>query len=181
MKSGRTIAGKRERLEKAAERTEAHKKIKKRQISRVIITLLAFFLIAAGLVYLGTFFVNNPDVNPTVATTVATFTPTIEIVDQDASATGHQISTRMKEYIGMLEVDLKELGLTPTKAVIPTGSIREVDFYLDGYTGYLKTIIDRDAGVTAEDADRMLRSLASIEVTDFQYIDLRVDGKAYWK
>ena len=181
LKSGRTIAEKREKLEKASERAEAHKKIKQRQIGRMVLTTMGFLAIAAGLIYIATFFVNNPDVNPTVATTVASFEPTIEIIDEDATATGHQISARMKEYIGMLESDLRELGYTPRKAVIPTGSIREVDFYLENYDGYLKTIIDRGTGVTAEDADRMLRYLASIDVTDFQYIDLRIDGKAYWK
>ena len=181
LKSGRTIAEKREKLEKASERAEAHKKIKQRQIGRMALTVLGFAAIAAGLIYIATFFVNNPDANPTVVTTVTTYAPTIEVIDQDATATGHQISARMKEYIGMLEVDLKELGYTPIKAVIPSGSIREVDFYLEGYTGYLKTIIDRGTGVTAEDADRMLRYLAQQEITDFQYIDLRIDGKAYWK
>lgn len=181
LKSGRTIAEKREKLEKASERAEAHKKIKQRQIGRMVLTALGFLAIAAGLIYIGTFLVNNPDANPTVATTVASFEPTIEIVDEDATIAGHQISTRMKEYIGMLETDLKELGYTPKKAVIPTGSIREVDFYLDGYTGYLKTIIDRGTGVTAEDADRMLRYFEREGITEFQYIDLRIDGKAYWK
>ena len=181
IKSGRTIAEKREPLEKASERAEAHKKIKKRQISRVVLTVLAFVLVALLLFGFGNFFVSSGEEHPTVVTTVASFEPTIEIIDEDAGSIGHQISTRMKEYIGMLESDLRELGYTPTKAVVPTGSIREVDFYLDGYTGYLKTIIDRGTGVTAEDADRMLRYLKNEGITEFQYIDLRLDGKAYWK
>ena len=181
MKSGRTIAEKRERLEKASERTEAHKKIKQRQVSRVIFTVLGFALVAGALVYLGIFFIGGSEDHPTIATTVVSYEPTIEVIDEDASTTGHQISARMREYIGMLESDLKELGYTPVKAVVPLGSIREVDFYLDGYSGYLKAITDRGTGVTAEDADRMLRYLAGEGVTDFHYIDLRLDGKAYWK
>lgn len=178
---GRTIGEKREKLETASERTEAHKKIRQRQLSRIFFTILGFAIVALLLFYIGVFFIGEKDEELTVATTVVGYQPTIEIVDEDASATGGHLSSRMKEYIGMLEEDLKALEITPIKAVIPTGSIREVDIYIEGYTGYLKTIIDRGSGVTAEDADRMLRYLASIGVTDFQYIDLRIDNKAYWK
>ena len=87
----------------------------------------------------------------------------------------------MSEYIGQAEADFRDAGLTPTKAVIPAGSIREVDFYLDGVTGYIKTTIDRGTAVTVEDSERMLRYLASIGVSEFTYIDVRIDGKAYWK
>jgi hypothetical protein len=76
---------------------------------------------------------------------------------------------------------LREFGYTPTRAVIPNGAVREVDFYLDGFTGYIKFVTDRGAGVSTEDADRMLHYLASIDVHDFEYIDVRIDGKAYWK
>jgi hypothetical protein len=178
---GRTIGEKREKLETNSERTAAHKKIRQRQISRIIFTVLGFAIVALLLFYVGVFFIGEKEDNPTVATTVVTYQPSIEIIDEDATATGGHISSRMKEYIGMLEEDLRALGITPTKAVIPTGSIREVDIFIEGYTGYLKTIIDRGSGVTAEDAERMLRYLASIGVADFQYIDLRIDNKAYWK
>ena len=68
-----------------------------------------------------------------------------------------------------------------SSAIIPSGSIREIDFYLDGYSGYIKTIIDRGAGVSVEDADRMIRYLSEIGVGEFTYIDVRIEGKAYWK
>ena len=178
---GRTIGEKREKLETNSERTAAHKKIRQRQISRIFFTILGFAAVALLLFYIGVFFIGEKDENPTVATTVTSYQPTIEIIDEDATSTGGRLSSRMKEYIGMLEEDLRALGITPTKAVIPTGSIREVDIFIEGYTGYLKTIIDRGSGVTAEDAERMLRYLASINVGDFQYIDLRIDNKAYWR
>ena len=65
--------------------------------------------------------------------------------------------------------------------MIPTGAIREVDFYLEGYDGFIKTTIDRDSAITVEDADRMIRYLADKEISVFEYIDVRVDKRAYWK
>ena len=87
----------------------------------------------------------------------------------------------MKEFIGQTEADLRALGYVPTKAVIPSGSIREVDFYLDSYNGFIKTTIDRGSGVSAEDTDRMIKYLAGIGVNDFTYIDVRIPRKAFWK
>ena len=41
--------------------------------------------------------------------------------------------------------------------------------------------IDRDSAISVEDADRMLRYLSGEGISDFTYIDVRIDGKAYWK
>ena len=183
VKTGRTIGEQRERLETASERTAAHKKIKRKKTLRVVFTAIGFAIALAALIWLGlTLFSAEQAVESSGDNTmIVPYSPTIEVIDEDASATGGRISSRMKEYIGQVEFDLRELGITPTKAVIPTGTIREVDFYLDGYSGFLRTTVDRGSGVTAEDASRMLRYLESIDVQDFQYIDLRLDGKAYWQ
>ena len=181
IRSGRTIGERREKLETASERAAVHKKIKKKQNFRIFATILSFILVAAGLFYFGSlFFGGSEEEVAQVSTTITVpYAPTIEVVDEDASSTG--VTGRMKEYIGQAEADLRELGYIPTKAVIPAGAIREVDFYLDGYTGFIKFTIDRGSGVSAEDTDRMLRYLAGQGITDFQYIDVRIDGKAYWK
>lgn len=183
VKTGRTIGEQRERLETASERTAAHKKIKRKKTLRIVFTAIGFAIALAALIWLGlTLFSAEQAVESSGDNTmIVPYSPTIEVIDEDASATGGRISSRMKEYIGQVEFDLRELGITPTKAVIPTGTIREVDFYLDGYSGFLRTTVDRGSGVTAEDASRMLRYLESIDVQDFQYIDLRLDGKAYWQ
>ena len=86
-----------------------------------------------------------------------------------------------KGGIRMVENALKAYGYQPVKAVIPVNGIREVDIYLDGRPGYLKTTIDRGSGVTAEDADRMLRYLEGQGITTFEYIDVRIDGRAFWR
>lgn len=182
IKSGRTIGEKRERLETASERLEAKKKVKKRQNLRVFMTVVVFLGALAAAIFMIITFLKQREVNEietTPTTVVKTYAPTIEIIDDNAGA--GNITARMSEYIGQLESDLKDLGLIPTKAVIPAGSIREVDFYLDGHNGFIKTTIDRGTGVTAEDTERMLRYLAGQGIADFQYIDVRIDGKAYWK
>ena len=182
LKSGRTIGERRERLETASERMAARKKVKKRQNFRVFITVVIFLAaIVVGMFFLINFLrqraIDETDSTPAVV--VKTYSPTIGITDENS--TGGKITSRMKEYIGQLETDLRDLELTPLKAVIPAGSIREVDIYLVGYNGYIKTTIDRGTGVTAEDTERMLRYLRDQGINDFEYIDVRIDGKAYWK
>ena len=178
---GRTIGQQREKLETKNERNAARKQDKKRQRRRVIYTIIGFVLLIGTLIFLAFFFVGNGDPAPIEAPTEEVTTePTIEIVDEDASAGSH-ITNRMRSYIGQAEQDFRDLGYRPTKAVVPSGSIREVDFYLEGHPGFIKTTIDRGTAVTVEDADRMLRYLAGQGTTEFQYIDVRISGKAYWK
>lgn len=180
-KKGRTIGEQRERLETANERAAARKKDKKRQTLRVVFTILGFLALTIILVFLCFIFVNKEQ-TPLQEAQIETSSvnPTIEIVDEDTTA-GGRITNRMKTYIGQAEGDFRDLGYTLVKAAIPINSIREVDFYLEGYPGFIKTVIDRNAAVSVEDADRMLRYLADQGITEFTYIDVRIDGKAFWK
>ena len=181
IKSGRTIASTRERPETTSERLEAKRKVKKRQTFRVGFTVVLFMAVAITVIILIAVFLKNRAENEaetTPTTVVKTYKPTIEIINENTTS---GITNRMSEYIGQLEADLRDLSITPVKAVVPAGAIREVDVYLDGYTGFVKTTIDRGSGVTAEDTERMLRYLKEQGIGDFQYIDVRIDGKAYWK
>ena len=182
IKLGRTIAGQRERLETSSERMAARKKVQKKKIVRFSITILVFVIFFGIAAYFIISFLNkDAELSKEEEKIEVSFNPTIEIEDVDAGISGKAMTARMKSYIGQAEIDFKDLGYQPVKAVVPSGSIREVDFYLEGVTGYIKTTIDRGTGVTIEDADRMLRYLTSIGVTQFEYIDVRVDGKGYWK
>ena len=118
---------------------------------------------------------------PTAGAETENYAPTIEIIDENAAAASEGISGRMKDYIGQAEADFRSLGYKPTKAVLPSGSIREIDFYLEGYDGFIKMVVDRETAVSVEDADRMIRYLKSREITKFGYIDVRLSGRAYWK
>lgn len=179
-RAGRTIGEKREKLETKRERTAARKKDKQKKAFRVTLTLLGFLALAGVLVALFLNFSNQKETQPLAIIEEAPSDPTIEIIDEDAK-NGGQVTSRMREYIGQVELDLRELDIKPTKAVIPSGSVRQVNFYLDGYKGYIKTLVDRPAGVTAEDISRMLKYLKSKDIKDFEYIDVRIEGKAYWK
>ena len=178
-KSGRTIGERREKMETASERAAAHKKNEKRRKNRIIFTILGFAAASIVVVWAVRFFATNQELegySPVVEVPVA---PTIQVVDEGASSNG--ITSRMKEYIAEVESDLREYGYTPAKAVIPKSGVREVDFYLDEHPGFIKFIIDRPAGVSAEDADRMIRYLTEQGISEYSYIDVRIDGKAYWK
>lgn len=185
IQAGRTIGEKRERLETRNERAAARKKDKHKNTRRIVIVTLGFVALIAILVVLAiTFFGERNDdilpISPAEDINI-TYEPTIEIIDEDASATGGKITARMRQYIGQAEADFKELGYTPTRVILPAGAIREVDFYLEGYPGFIKLIIDRPTAVSVEDADRMLHYLAEQGITEFQYIDVRIDKQAYWR
>ena len=178
IKTGRVIAARREQLETSSQRIAAQKKGKKKKTVRFLFVSICFLGIAVVLVFLGLQFsaVNQEDI---IEETLPAYRkPTLEIVDEDAAATGGKISNRMNEYIGQIELDFNDLGYTPIRAVLPSGTIREVDFYFEEFSGYVKTTLDRETAVTAEDMNRMVRYLSGRE---FEYIDVRVERKGYWK
>lgn len=177
-KSGRTIGERREKMETASERAATHKKNEKKQKYRLAFTVLGFALAAVAIVWGVKFFFENREPEDYTPEYKVPYAPTIEVVDEAGRG---EITSRMKEYIGQAEADFRELGYVPTKVVIPKSGVREVDFYLNEHPGFIKLIIDRPTGVSVEDADRMIRYLSSQGVAEYSYIDVRIEGKAYWK
>ncbi len=178
IKSGRTIGEKREKLETANERMAARQKDKQKKHFRIFFVSFCFLIAAASITTFYFIFLCGGD-NSSINIIIKSYEPTVNI--EDNNSTDGKITSRMREYIGKAEVDFRDLGYQPIKAVIPVGSIREVDFYLEGKPGFIKMFIDRDSAVSAEDADRMLRYLEGQGINDFSYIDVRTHGKAYWK
>lgn len=183
LKSGRTIGGQREKVETANERMIAHQKNKHKKRLRAVLVSLVFFSLAIAAIAAMYFNVFCADDSQSEVTTTeeVSYDPTVEIIDEDAAVVGGEVSGRMKSYIGQAESDFRDLGYYLTKVVIPANMIREIDFYLDGYTGFIKMSVDRATAVSVEDADRMIRYLAGQGISEFSYIDVRVPYKAYWK
>ena len=173
MKVGRTIAEERERLESESERIAAREKVKSRQKYVVIFYVLAVAIIAVLISNGVKSLIEHVDNNNVEVKTVE---PKAEIIDES----GAGIPKRTKEYIGQLEQDFSELGYTVTRVAVPADKQREIDVYLDGVDYYLKINIDRGTGVSVEDADRMIRYVKSIGVSP-GYVDVRVEGKGYYK
>ena len=79
------------------------------------------------------------------------------------------------------KIDLKDIGLTLNRVVVPIGKNREIDIYIDGYDEYyFKLNVDRETAVGAEDTKRMIAFLTERDLHP-QYVDVRVKGKAYYK
>ena len=173
---GRTIAEEREKLETESERIAAREKAKKRQTRSVVVLVIG--LVAIGvLIAIGVKSLAEGSIETTMTQTEK-FEPSenVEIIDES----GAGISGRTKEYIGALEQDFKDLGYTLTRVAIPAGKRREIDAYVENTPYYFKMNLDRGTAVSAEDADRMIRYLADAGITP-GYVDLRVEGKAYYQ
>ncbi len=62
----------------------------------------------------------------------------------------------------------------------PYQKVREIDVYIKDHTEYYKMSLDRSSAVQAEDMSRMVLYLGQKEIVP-TYVDLRVEGKAYYK
>lgn len=103
--------------------------------------------------------------------------PEAKVVNEDHS---NPISTRMKEYLVLLEGDLRDLGLVMERAVLPSGMMREIDIDIEGIKPYFKVSIDRKTAVVAEDIFRMKKYVDENKI-EAEYVDVRVDGRAFYK
>ena len=171
---GRTIAGEWERQESESERLAARKKAKSKKIIKVLILLVVLGTVAAVITMeVTTWMVNRKKIE----TARYVPQPTVNIIDES----GQGITNKIKEYVGQLEIDLKDIGLTLNRVVVPIGKNREIDIYIDGYDEYyFKLNVDRETAVGAEDTKRMIAFLTERDLHP-QYVDVRVKGKAYYK
>ena len=175
MRRGQTIVAERERSVSDSERMSLRKKAKQKKIMSGVILIvgLAGAVVLAVIIFINIY--GNLKEPETLSEEV--FTPTVAIEDESGSGL---VTSRMKEYVGMLENDFKDSGYKVARAVVPSGKTREIDIYLDGRNEFYKTNIDRGAGVTVEDVVRMIRYLDKNGVGP-SYVDVRVAGKAYYK
>lgn len=181
MQAGKTIAAKRERMAPDSERERARRTIRKRKVLSVI----AVILLAAAMIYLGVRAVSEwiEWLSHKEEVIVIEKEPTVEVISDKTGklAEENELSSRVKEYIANLEEEFVLLERKITKVHLPVDKIREIDVEAEGVTGIIKISIDRNPAVSAEDANRMLKYLEGQGINEFEYIDVRVERKGYWK
>ena len=173
MQVGRTIAQTWEKQESESERLAARKKTKVKRASTVTITAIGLIVIAVMVVFSVMNYFKEPEVK---VEATSGYEPTVEIVDEN----GAGVTRRMKSYVGQAEEDFKAEGYTISRVVVPAEKSREVDVFLEGVAPYIKLNIDRGTAVSAEDARRMIEYINANGISP-EYIDVRVEGKGYYK
>ncbi|MBO4855455.1 hypothetical protein J5500_03575 [Candidatus Saccharibacteria bacterium] len=103
--------------------------------------------------------------------------PTVTIVDENL---GDNISRRVKDFVAHLEDDVASYYMKIDHVTLPLQKAREVDVFIVGRDEYYKMSLDRDSAMQAEDLYRMSLYLDQKELHP-GYVDLRVEGKAYYK
>lgn len=94
---------------------------------------------------------------------------------------GAATSVKFLSFVGKTVVELQNKHqLKVEKVVIPQGSIRYVEFYLAGRPYPFKAQITRDSLSQAADIAVMARYVDNKKIKP-QYIDNRIEGRAYWK
>lgn len=174
MNRGQTIVAERERAESESERLQEQKRIYRKRRRSVLLTVLVLAVLAVLLYTTGEGLVEQYRPGNSGEEEYAI---KAEIVDEDNRG---QISVRVKTYIAQLEQDLRDLGYTVTQVILPTGMSRELYVDIAGEEEYFKVNTDRGTAVTAEDIDRMIRYLHEHDLHP-TYVDVRVEGKGYYK
>lgn len=176
MNRGQTIVAERERVESESERLQERKRISRKRRRSVVFAIVILGVLGFLAYTTGKNMVEQR--RPGNGGAGEGYEIKAEIVDEDDRG---QISTRTKTYIAQLEQDFKDLGYTVTRVTLPTGMSRELYVDIAGREEYYKVSTDRDTAVTAEDVDRMIRYLKEHEDLHPAYVDVRVEGRAYYK
>lgn len=110
-------------------------------------------------------------------------TPKLQIIDRSniPIAAGQAIaSDTFLGFVGQLVGALHTRGYRVTRVEIPDATTRQVNVRLEHAPYYIKCLVDRSAEEQAEDISRVARYLTKHRVTP-RYVDVRVEGKAYYK
>lgn len=176
MRLGQTIVAEREWAESESDRMLARKKAHRKQTTSILVVVVLVVILGV-LAYLGIRQLSAKQAQVITGTESEEIIIKTQVIDEDGRG---QISTRTKEYIARLEQDFRDLGYEVVKVTLPTGVSRDLYVDLAGREMYFKVNVDRDAAISAEDAVRMLRYLEERDLHP-AYVDVRIDGKAYYK
>ena len=172
---GKTIAGsanenRQRNLEHIANR-------KKKQIRNAIITVALLGAAIAIAIALAGYFRDLAAEREALIQDENPLMPTVAIVDENV---GNNLSERAKLFVARLEKDAKDYNLEIDHVVLPYQKARELDIYFKDRGEYYKMTTERGSAVQMEDAERMIRYLDEKGLHP-SYVDLRVEGKAYYK
>ena len=103
--------------------------------------------------------------------------PSVTIVDENA---GENVSQRAKEFVVRLEDDVRDYGYEVDHVVLPLQKAREIHVYIKDRKEFYKMTIDRGSALQAEDMARMAKYLDEKGLKP-GYVDVRVEGKAFYK
>ena len=172
---GKTIAGsanesRKRNLEHIANR-------KRRQVRNVIITVILLGAVAAVVIIFVNYLRDIAAEREALIAVDNPIVPTVTILDENV---GNNLSERTKLFVARLEKDAKDSGKEIDHVVLPFQKARELDIYFKGRGEYYKMTMERGSAVQMEDAERMMRYLDGKDLHP-SYVDLRVEGKAYYK
>lgn len=109
--------------------------------------------------------------------------PTVQIIDNTGAPVQSgtmSVSKRLLGFVGLVVSTASEYGYNVTEAALPVSTMRELDVTVEG-SGYpIKLSIDRPVGEQIEDMSRALSYFTANSISP-EYIDVRVENKAYYK
>lgn len=111
--------------------------------------------------------------------------PAVTIEDQSGIAVSGQTklvaSSRLLTFAGRLVAGIDASGVgTVTKVAIPLGALRQLDITLDGKPYRIKTHMDREPLSQVADVVSAVKYFDAQHITP-DYIDVRVEGKAFYR
>lgn len=172
---GRTMAGEAPRVRREELARLALKK--KRQRRKAVVVLLVLAVVAVFVVVAMRYVLEFVAERRALEAAEQMAEPTVEIIDENA---GENISLRVKVFVARLETDVRALHYRVERVVLPYQMARQVNVYIEGREEYYKLSIDRGSAEQAEDMVRMAEYLEEKGIS-CGYVDLRVEGKAFYK
>lgn len=109
--------------------------------------------------------------------------PSVEIVDQTGlgnDGSGVITSNRFLSFVGQVVGGMSTRGHTVTKATMPLLTTRQISLDIANVAYPIKMVTDRSAGEQVEDANRVITYLVQKGISA-EYIDVRVQGRAFYK
>lgn len=109
--------------------------------------------------------------------------PALQIIDNtglQADANQAVASNRFLGFIGRLLSSAEERSLSVSKVTLPVGTTRQVEVVFTGKATRYKVTVDRSARQQVEDIHR-ISSYLSKRAMNPGYVDVRLEGKAYYR